>query len=216
MYSETSSTFDIDCKMCPRLVNYLSSVKRKFPLYYSAPVPAFGDTSPKVLIVGLAPGLHGANATGRPFTGDYAGELLYQTLFEFEFGFSNSPTSVDLNDGLELRDFRITNAVKCLPPKNKPIGSEINNCNQFLYHEIKELDGQGVILALGHLAHNAILRSLNLVRKDFEFAHHRVHHLSAVLKLVDSYHCSRYNVQTKRLTAEMFREVFSTVAKLTD
>ena len=138
--------FDIDCRQCPRLVNFLCEVKQKYPAYYARPVPPFGDDNPQLLIVGLAPGLHGANATGRPFTQDYAGILLYEALYEF--GFSNQSRSVSANDALILNNSRITNAVKCLPPQNKPTGDEVNLCNQFLKAELNSLTDRAVILVL--------------------------------------------------------------------
>lgn len=202
-----------DCKQCPRLSNFLQSVKTKYSDYYARPVSAFGDTHPKLLIVGLAPGMHGANRTGRPFTGDYAGILLYQTLHQF--GFATRPESVAADDGLQLLGCRITNAVKCLPPENKPILQEIKQCNQYLTTEINEFvqnDGMAV-LALGTVAHQATLMSLQLRSKDYPFGHGAIHHLPLRngLKLYDSYHCSRYNTQTKRLTAEMFKQVFDKI-----
>jgi uracil-DNA glycosylase family 4 len=206
--------FDIDCRLCPRLVEHRAMIKLRYPQYHSAPVPAFGVQNPQVLIVGLAPGLHGANASGRPFSGDSAGKILYRMLYEF--GFSNRPHSVARGDGLELIGCRITNAVQCLPPQNKPLASEINRCNPFLRTEIDTLGTRGIILALGHLAHNAVLKAMRLARKDFEFAHHRVHNLESGMKLIDSYHCSRYNLQTRRMTSEMFRDIFCTIRDLTD
>ena len=202
-----------DCKQCPRLSGFLQAVKTKYPDYYACPVSAFGDIHPKLLIVGLAPGMHGANRTGRPFTGDYAGIILYQTLHQF--GFSTRPESVATDDGLQLLGCRITNAVKCLPPENKPILQEIKQCNQYLTTEINEFvqnDGMAV-LALGTVAHQATLMSLQLRSKDYPFGHGAIHHLPLRngLKLYDSYHCSRYNTQTKRLTAEMFKQVFDKI-----
>lgn len=209
---ETLNSFD--CTQCPRLSDFLQSVKTKHPDYHARPVSAFGDINPKLLIIGLAPGMHGANRTGRPFTGDYAGILLYRTLHQF--GFSTKPESVAADDGLQLSGCRITNAVKCLPPENKPMPQEIKQCNQYLTAEINEFvqhDGMAV-LALGTVAHRAILMSLQLKLKDYPFGHGAVHHLPLGngLKLYDSYHCSRYNTQTKRLTAEMFEQVFDNIA----
>lgn len=204
--------FNPDCRDCPRLATFLDEVKLDYPDYFARPVPAFGVENPDLLIVGLAPGMHGANATGRPFTGDYAGVLLYETLHEF--GFSSSPVSESAEDGLELIQCRITNAVKCLPPQNKPTGAEINQCNHFLSHEIKALKPGSVILALGSIAHNAVLKSLGLKLSSHKFGHAVEHELSDDLKLIDSYHCSRYNTQTKRLTPQMFRQVFARTRKL--
>jgi len=204
--------FDVDCKQCPRLVKYLAEVKQQFPDYHARPVPPFGAAQPQLLIVGLAPGLHGANATGRPFTGDYAGLLLYQTLYEF--GFSNQPVATAINDGLELRNCRITNAVKCLPPQNKPSTAEIRQCNGFLQAELAKIPEISVILALGNIAHQSVLRAYALPLKSAAFGHNAVHHLPDGRYLVDSYHCSRYNVQTKRLTRIMFTGVFNSIQNL--
>lgn len=204
----------LDCTQCPRLSGFLQSVKTKHPDYHARPVSAFGDADPKLLIIGLAPGMHGANRTGRPFTGDYAGILLYRTLHQF--GFATRPESVAANDGLQLLGCRITNAVKCLPPENKPMPQEIKQCNQYLTAEINEFvqNGGMAVLALGTVAHQATLMSLQLKLKDYPFGHGAVHHLPLGngLKLYDSYHCSRYNTQTKRLTAEMFEQVFDEIA----
>lgn len=200
------STFSTDCHRCSRLAKFLSEVKGNNPDYYALPVPPFGPKNAKLLIVGLAPGMHGANRTGRPFTGDYAGILLYKTLYEY--GFSNKPESLALNDGLKLKGCRITNAVKCLPPQNKPTGGEVNTCNVYLAEEIDELKSGSVIIALGSIAHNAVLKSRGLKQSQFKFGHAAIHQLDEHLTLVDSYHCSRYNTQTKRLTPEMFKHVF--------
>ena len=169
----------------------------------------FGDANPSLLIVGLAPGMHGANRTGRPFTGDHAGILLYQTLYRF--GFASRPVSVATDDGLELIGCRITNAVKCLPPQNKPEPGEIRLCNAYLRGEIAGLPAGTSILALGTIAHAAVLRALDLKVKDFAFGHAAVHALPGGRRLYDSYHCSRYNTQTKRLTPEMFEAVFARI-----
>ena len=212
MYSK--EIFDQDCRQCKRLDNFLCEVKQKHPDYHARPVAPFGDQKPKLLIVGLAPGLHGANATGRPFTGDYAGLLLYEALYEF--GYSNQLKSEALADGLELKGCRITNAVKCLPPQNKPTGTEINQCNQFLTAELKTLPEQAVILALGTVAHQAVLKAYNLKLSGAVFAHNAQHAMPGGHMLVDSYHTSRYNVQTKRLTKEMFSDVFRSIGRLLD
>ena len=198
--------FDIDCKACSRLAEFLEDTKSQYPSYHCRPVAPFGDPAPDVLVVGLAPGMHGANATGRPFTGDYAGVLLYETLFET--GFSNKPESEHVNDGLELINCRITNAVKCLPPQNKPTGAEINQCNTFLEAELKSLAGKKILIALGSIAPNAILKALGLKLSAYKFGHAAEHALPDGYLLIDSYHCSRYNTQTKRLTPEMFKQVF--------
>ena len=166
------------------------------------------------MIVGLAPGMHGANASGRPFTGDFAGILLYRTLFDF--GFSNLPESLARDDALELRGCRITNAVKCLPPQNKPLLEEVRNCNRYLQAELAGLPQPAVVMALGKLAHDAVLRALELRLSAYPFGHARLHALPGGLQLVDSYHCSRYNTQTRRLTPEMFADVFRLAGKQLD
>lgn len=205
------SKFDLNCTLCPRLADFLTEVKSKHPDYHARPVPPFGDDNARLLIVGLAPGMHGANASGRPFTGDYAGILLYETLHEF--GFSTAPESISADDGLQLLNCRITNAVKCLPPQNKPIGSEINTCNSFLKNELEELPASSVVIALGSIAHNSVVRALSLKLKDYKFGHLNEHSLP-MGSLLDSYHCSRYNTQTKRLTPEMFKQVFARARQL--
>ena len=208
----STSTYREDCKKCSRLVSHLVSQKRKFSTYYCKPVPAFGDADARLLIVGLAPGLHGANATGRPFTGDYAGVLLYQMLYQF--GFASQPVSTCSNDALQLKNCRITNAVKCLPPANKPTAEEVKNCNTYLYNELCLLESGSVILALGKIAHEAVLSALGLSRRRYPFIHGGKYKLNSSLHLLDSYHCSRYNVQTKRLTQEQFQAVFEEVASM--
>jgi len=200
-------SFDPDCRACPRLASFLDQVKADYPDYYARPVPSFGVIDPGLLIVGLAPGMHGANASGRPFTGDHAGILLYQTLHKY--GFSSAPESLSTDDGLELINCRITNAVKCLPPQNKPIGAEINTCNSYLSHELHELYEGAVVLALGSIAHNAVIKALGLRQKAYPFGHNQLHEFDNGLRLLDSYHCSRYNTQTRRLTTKMFHAVFA-------
>ena len=213
LYSkQTMKVFEPDCKRCSRISAYLQEVRIRYPDYHARPVPAFGASDPQLLIVGLAPGLHGANATGRPFTGDYAGILLYQTLYQY--GFSNQAAATDAADGLRLHNCRITNAVKCLPPDNKPTGGEINTCNDYLQAELKNLTGGLTILALGRIAHNAVLKALGLRQSEYPFAHGQCHQLDNSRWLVDSYHCSRYNTQTRRLTEKMFHAVFDTILKL--
>ena len=208
------STFDADCRQCPRLSRFLDSVKKDHPDYYCRPVPPFGTKQPKLLIVGLAPGLHGANATGRPFTGDFAGILLYQTLHKF--GFASRPESVAADDGLKLRQCRITNAVKCLPPANKPVGAEINTCNAYLAAELAGLRKGATVLALGSIAHNATLKALGLKARDYPFGHGHFYDLPDGLVLATSYHCSRYNTQTRRLTEGMFHSVFRKIRRRID
>ena len=207
-----TSTFDSTCRDCPRLAAFLDAVKEKNPDYHCKPVPPFGDASARFLIVGLAPGMHGANRTGRPFTGDHAGFLLYETLHAF--GFSNQAEATAVDDGLELLDCRITNAVKCLPPDNKPVGAEINTCNSYLANELRLLPSNSVMLALGGIAHRAIIRALSLRQADYPFGHAAEHELAEGLLLLDSYHCSRYNTNTRRLTEEMFRAVFARAREL--
>lgn len=203
------AAFDINCRQCPRLASFLDTVKIKEPTYFAKPVPAFGAENPKLLIVGLAPGMHGANRTGRPFTGDYAGVLLYETLHQF--GYASAPVSVSADDGLVLKDCRITNAVKCLPPDNKPTGEEVNICNQYLAAELDGLSPNTTILALGNVAHLAVLKALGLKVGAYKFGHASRHALPNGQVLYDSYHCSRYNTQTKRLTGAMFHQVFALI-----
>lgn len=201
----------LDCRACPRLANFLDEVRGAHPAYHARPVLAFGAENPGLLIVGLAPGMHGANRTGRPFTGDHAGILLYQTLHKF--GFASRAVSESADDGLQLIDCRITNAVKCLPPANKPETSEIKQCNGYLKTELATLKPGTAILALGNVAHAAVLMALGLKTKDAKFAHGAVHKLPNNLRLYDSYHCSRYNTQTRRLTTDMFEAVFAQIRK---
>jgi len=203
--------FDPDCRECPRLSDFLQQVALDYPDYYAGPVPAFGDPDASLLIVGLAPGMHGANRTGRPFTGDYAGILLYQTLFEA--GFGNLPTSVSRDDDLQLSGCRISNAVKCLPPQNKPLTAEIRNCNRFLQAELAAMPSTAVILALGKIAHDAVLRAFSLPLSHYRFMHAAEHRIGQRI-LIDSYHCSRYNTNTRRLTGDMFRAVVGRAREL--
>jgi len=214
MSQKNSSKFNPDCRDCPRLAGFLDQVTLKHPDYYARPVAPFGDANARLLIVGLAPGMHGANATGRPFTGDHAGILLYKTLFEY--GFSNQPESVSRDDDLQLIDCRITNAVKCLPPQNKPLLEEVKQCNHYLRAEIDGLPTPAVILALGKLAHDAVLRLLGLRLSAYPFKHAGRHLVTDNLYLIDSYHCSRYNTQTRRLTPAMFGSVFRLVRQVLD
>ncbi|MHB1083547.1 MAG: uracil-DNA glycosylase [Thiobacillus sp.] len=204
-----SKFFDPHCRACPRLATFLDEVRTRHPNYHARPVPAFGAARPHLLIVGLAPGMHGANRSGRPFTGDTAGILLYQTLHQF--GYASAPESVSVDDGLQLSDCRITNAVKCLPPANKPEPGEIRACNRFLAAELAELPASASILALGLIAHQAVLRALGLKLKDYPFAHASDYRLPEGRRLVSSYHCSRYNTQTRRLTPDMFAAVFTQI-----
>ncbi|HMD30060.1 MAG TPA: uracil-DNA glycosylase [Steroidobacteraceae bacterium] len=199
-----NSSFDPGCRRCPRLAAFLDAVRQDEPSYYCAPVPPFGAAAPRLLIVGLAPGMHGANRTGRPFTGDHAGILLYETLHKF--GFASRPVSTAADDGLELLQARITNAVKCLPPANKPLPLEIKVCNDYLRAELADSRGLRVILALGAIAHAAVLRACDLKTGVHRFAH-AAEYLIGDRVLLDSYHCSRYNTQTRRLTTAMFEDI---------
>lgn len=203
--------FSINCRKCQRLVKFLDEVKVSYPDYHARPVPAFGDVAPKLLIIGLAPGMHGANRTGRPFTGDFAGILLYKTLYKY--GFSSYDESVSTTDSLRLIGCRITNAVKCLPPGNRPELNEIRNCNGYLSAEIASfVAGEGrALLALGTVAHQAGLIAMGLKSKAYPFGHGIIHTLPNNLTLYDSYHCSRYNTQTKRLNVRMFEQVFEKI-----
>ena len=208
------AVFDPGCVRCPRLSNHLKHIRRDHPSYHARPVAPFGAQKPNLLIVGLAPGMHGANATGRPFTGDYAGILLYKTLHKF--GYSNQPQSVDRKDGLKLTGCRITNAVKCLPPENKPTAAEIKTCNVYLRAELGGLRRGTIILALGRVAHEAVLRALDLKLKDYPFRHGIQYRLSNGFWFIDSYHCSRYNTQTRRLTEKMFVDIFKKIHQISN
>jgi uracil-DNA glycosylase family 4 len=207
-----AGAFDPHCTRCPRLARHLLSVRRAHPDYHARPVAPFGDPRARIVLVGLAPGMHGANRTGRPFTGDFAGILLYETLHAL--GLSNQSESVAANDGLRLKGCRITNAVKCLPPANKPTPAEIKTCNDYLRHELAALKPGTVLVALGTIAHQAILRAFALPLKGHLFKHGARHQLPNGLVLLDSYHCSRYNTQTRRLTAVMFRSVLRQAKRL--
>lgn len=196
-----------DCPLCPRLAAFREANRAALPGRHNAPVPAFGDLDARLLIVGLAPGLHGANSTGRPFTGDYAGDLLYATLLQF--GWATGDYREQADDGLQLVGCRITNAVRCVPPQNKPLPAEIKTCNAFLQREIAALPRLRAILALGRVAHEATLRAFDLPLKSAAFAHGALHPLPGNVLLADSYHCSRYNTNTGRLTTRMFTDVFA-------
>lgn len=210
-----------DCPRCPRLVAFRAENRRAFPLWHNAPVASFGPVEAGVLIVGLGPGLRGANRTGRPFTGDFAGDLLYATLAKFGFasgtysaGRENGPWP---GDDLTLVDARITNAVRCVPPQNRPLPAEIAGCRPFLAVEIALMKRLRVMVALGRVAHDAVLAALRLRARQFPFAHAAVHALPSGLALADSYHCSRYNTNTGVLTTEKFEAVFAAVrARLDD
>ena len=195
------------CRLCPRLADFRRDNKQRHPDFHNAPVASFGPRAARLLIVGLAPGLKGANRTGRPFTGDYAGDLLYATLKKH--GLARGAYDKHPDDGLELLDCRITNAVRCVPPENKPTTAEIKTCRRFLESEIAAMTRLEAVLALGAVAHGAVLAGLGLVRARYPFAHGAVHALPSGLLLADSYHCSRYNTNTGRLTEAMFEEVFA-------
>lgn len=204
--------YDPNCRRCVRLAGFLDAVRAEEPTYFCKPVPPFGDAHAKLLVVGLAPGKHGANRTGRPFTGDFAGLLLYETLHRH--GFASAPLSTSADDALRLHGARITNAVKCLPPGNKPLPAEINTCNSFLRAELAASPDVRVILALGTIAHAAVVRAHALALAQHRFAHGAEHPLGAGRVMIDSYHCSRYNTNTRRLTAAMFDSVVARAAEL--
>ena len=208
-----AAIFDRECRACPRLARFLDDVQQRHPDYYCRPVPPFGAADARFLIVGLAPGMHGANRSGRPFTGDHAGILLYQMLHRY--GFASRDRSESADDGLELIDCRITNAVKCLPPDNKPVGAEINTCNAFLANELATLPQDSVVLALGGIAHRAIVKALSRRQADYRFGHAALHDLGD-FRLLDSYHCSRYNTNTGRLTEPMFDAIFAKAREMLD
>ena len=195
-----------DCGLCPRLAGVRDRHRAAEPGWHNAPVPSFGPLDARLLVVGLAPGLRGANRTGRPFTGDYAGDLLYATLLDF--GFATGDYDKRPDDGLALVDCRVTNAVRCVPPQNRPVGAEINACRPFLEAELAAMPRLSVVLALGTVAHATVVRTLGRRAAEFKFAHGAMHALDDGLALADSYHCSRYNLNTGRLTEAMFRSVF--------
>jgi uracil-DNA glycosylase len=200
-----------DCCLCPRLAAFRDAQQKLHPDWFNAPVPPFGDSKAELLIVGLAPGLRGANRTGRPFTGDYAGGLLYETLTKF--GFASGAYDARPDDGLELRRARITNAVRCVPPQNKPDPGEIATCRQYLASEILGMPHLRAILALGAIAHQGVLAALGLRRGPFPFEHGRLYALPSGIVLADSYHCSRLNTNTGKLTTAMFEAVFAQIAR---
>jgi uracil-DNA glycosylase family 4 len=193
-----------DCPLCPRLAAFRVQNRAAYPQFHNAPVPSFGPAEAQLLIVGLGPGLKGANRTGRPFTGDYAGDLLYRTLLEF--GLAAGSYDRRRDDGLQLLACRVTNAVRCVPPENKPTPTEVRTCGTFLAAEIKGLSRLTAVLALGRIAHDAVLMALGRRLSEFRFGHGAVHDLPSGLRLIDSYHCSRYNTQTGVLTEAMFRQ----------
>jgi uracil-DNA glycosylase len=199
---------DRNCPLCPRLVAFREATRAREPDWFNSPVPPFGDANGRLLIVGLAPGLQGANRTGRPFTGDYAGDLLYATLLEY--GFASGVYQARPDDGLTLVDCRIGNAVHCVPPQNKPLPIEINTCRQFLIATMATMPRLRAIVALGRIAHESTVKALGVRAAAAPFSHGAVHQVGAV-KLYDSYHCSRYNTNTRVLTPDMFRSVFAKV-----
>ncbi len=202
-----------DCPLCPRLVAFRETWRKQEPQWFNAPVASFGPVDARLLIVGLAPGLRGASRTGRPFTGDYAGNLLYATLKDF--GFAQGDYEARPDDGLRLTDCRITNAVRCVPPENKPTPAEIAACRGFLTATIQEMPKLRAVVSLGRIAHETFITAQNLKRRDYPFSHGRAHTMGAVT-LFDSYHCSRYNTNTGVLTPQMFREVFERVREFLD
>lgn len=202
------------CPLCPRLVAFRKQNQDSYPHFHNAPVPSFGEVSAQLLVVGLAPGLKGANATGRPFTGDYAGEVLYPALLKYIF--ASGTYGANPQDGLVLVDSRITNAVRCVPPENKPETVEIKTCNAFLRQEIASMRNLKVILVLGNIAHKAVLLASGLKQSHFSFAHGAVDTLPSGVTLLSSYHCSRYNINTGRLTVEMFDAVMHRARELVD
>ncbi|WP_305985261.1 uracil-DNA glycosylase [Roseibium sp. MMSF_3544] len=200
----------LDCPDCPRLVALREELKETFPDWHNAPVPSFTSEAPRLLVIGLAPGMKGANCTGRPFTGDYAGDLLYKTLLDF--GFAEGAYQARPDDGLRLKDAMITNAVRCLPPQNKPTGPEIRTCRPYLLSTLAANPSIRAVLALGRIAHDTFLSALELRRADYKFAHGAEYPLNGFeFSLFDSYHCSRYNTNTGRLTEKMFRDVFEKI-----
>lgn len=203
-----SSEPAVDCPLCPRLVAYRAEVSAREPDWWNAPVPSFGDPEARLLVAGLAPGVTGANRTGRPFTGDYAGDLLYATLNAH--GFANDRFAARPDDGLILRDCLVTNAVRCVPPQNKPTGPEINVCRPFLAALIAGAPRLKMIVCLGRISHDSVLRALGVRLAAHPFAHNARHEIGG-LTVRDSYHCSRYNTNTRRLTPEMFNDVFAAV-----
>ena len=210
MSAETIDTPARDCGLCPRLVAYRHDNKAAYPGFFNGPVPSFGPTDARLLVVGMAPGVKGANRTGRPFTGDHAGLLLFQTLLKI--GFATGHYDPDGKDDLALKDCRIVNAVRCVPPANLPEPAEVSTCNSFLQAELQGLSEVRIVLALGVLAHAAVLKACGMKANHVRFAHGAVHALPDGLKLANSYHVSRYNTSTKRLTTEMFEAVMLDVA----
>ena len=200
-----------DCELCPRLVDYRVANRAANPDWFNGPVPSFGDPAARLLVVGMAPGVRGANRTGRPFTGDHAGHLLYTSLLKF--GFAKGIYLAEPNDGLTLQDCRIANAVRCVPPANLPVPLEVTTCNRFLVAELQGMVNLRVVLTLGVLAHAAVLKACGIPPSRIRFQHGRTHHLPDGLKLINSYHVSRYNTNTGRLTVEMFEAVMTDIVR---
>lgn len=211
--SPSEFSFSTDCTACPRLAEHLAAIRRRDPDWHARPVPSFGALESRLLVVGLGPGERGANRTGRPFTGDIAGELLYPSLHKFGFATEAWPLNESgwANRGLELRDCRITNAVRCLPPQNKPLPEEIRQCNPYLAQEMAAMPRLQAILVLGAVAHQAVLRALGHKVKDYPFGHALRHRLPSGVELFTSYHCSGYNTRTGRLTTESFEGVVGAI-----
>ena len=197
---------DQTCRLCPRLAEFLDEARAKNPDWHNAPVNGYGPVNAPIMLIGLAPGMRGANRTGRPFTGDFAGDLLFQTLSQFDLSTGQYDARPD--DGVELTQIRIVNAVRCVPPQNKPIGAEIKTCRQFLTQDIAAMTALKVIITLGRIGHQSALKALGLREKDYPFSHGGKHLLPNGVTLISSYHCSRYNTQTNRLTTAMFHDVF--------
>ena len=203
-----------DCERCQRLVAFRARNRAQEPTWFNAPVPSFGDARGRLAIVGLAPGLKGANRTGRPFTGDHAGDLLYATLLKFDFATGSYLARPD--DGFTLTDCLVTNAVRCVPPKNKPQADEAKHCQRFLVDRLKTMPNLRAVLALGRIAHDNVVACHGFTRSHFKFGHSATHQLSETLQLFDSYHCSRYNTNTRRLTETMFQDVFQSIRLFLD
>ena len=203
---------DYNCNLCERLCKFRNDNKIKFPTYYNGPVPSFGSIDAEVLVVGLAPGLNGANQTGRPFTNDYAGDVLYPILKDL--GFAKGEYKKVKDDGYELINVRITNAVRCVPPQNKPTTDEEKKCREFLRNEINDMKKLKVILSLGVVSHKNVLSALNIKQSTAKFSHGKVYQLENGIKLIDSYHTSRYNINTGVLTYQMFEEIIKQIKRL--
>lgn len=203
------------CRKCPRLAKFIDEQKQALPSYYNGPVPNFFSPDPKLIVIGLAPGLHGANQTGRPFTGDWAGDLLYAAMMEY--GFARGTYDKRADDGLELIDAVITNAVRCVPPHNKPVGTEINTCREhFLKPQLDAMPELKVMLCLGKISHDSTARALGLKLSTHKFSHGAEYADWSGRTLLSSYHCSRYNTNTRRLTEEMFFDIFARAREICD